>query len=259
MCDGAWLNKVTLSRITVQRMGHIGHIRFSNPPHNHLDTHLAREIADALEAFDVDDACRVVILSSEGRVFCAGVNFEGGGFDLRPFYTQVMRMYRTTKPVIAAIQGAAVGAGLGLAVMADFRITCAEAKFCANFTRLGFHPGFGLSVTLPRLIGMQMATKMFYTGRRINGDEALRIGLVDDVVGQEDVMTSAQTLAQEIAISSPQAVQTTRATLRKGLSESVAEVNAIECAHQMQHFETEYFKEGIRAMAERRPPSFTGG
>jgi enoyl-CoA hydratase/carnithine racemase len=249
---------LTDRRTTVERMGHVAHIRFSNPPHNHLDTALAQEIADHLEALDQADDCRCIVLSSEGKVFCAGVDFGEGGFDLRPFYSHVMRMYRTRKPIIAAVQGAAVGAGLGLAVLADFRISCAEAKFSANFTRLGFHPGFGLSITLPRLIGQQRATKLFYTGRRIDGAEALQLGLIDECVGRDEVLATAFRLAEEIATSSPRAVQTTRATLRAGLANAIEAVNAIECAHQMEHFATQDFKEGIRAMAERRAPRFTG-
>jgi enoyl-CoA hydratase/carnithine racemase len=249
---------LSTSRTTVERIGHVAHIRFSNPPHNHLDTTLAKDLADHLEALDQAEDCRCIVLSSEGSVFCAGVDFGQGGFDLRPFYSHVMRMYRTTKPIIAAIHGAAVGAGLGLAVLADFRISCIEAKFSANFTRLGFHPGFGLSITLPRLIGLQRATKLFYTGRRIDGAEALQMGLIDECVDRDDVLVAAFRLAEEIATSSPIAVQTTRATLRAGLADAIEAVNNTECAHQMEHFATQDFKEGIRAMAERRAPRFTG-
>jgi enoyl-CoA hydratase/carnithine racemase len=241
-----------------EQRGMVAHLRFSAPPHNHLNADLIERIADRLEALDVDPTCRAIILSSEGRIFCAGADFGAGEFDPRPFYVQAMRLYRTRKPMIAAVQGAAVGAGLGLAVAADFRVSCAEARFSANFNRLGFHPGFGMSVTLPRLIGLQMASLLLYTGRRIGGDEALRIGMVDELAAQDQVLDRAFALAEEIATSSPGAVQSTRETLRAGLADAVQTANARECELQLQQFKSEDFKEGVRAAAERRTPHFTG-
>ncbi len=102
---------------------------------------------------------------------------------------------------MAAVHGAAVGAGVGLAVMADFRVTCPEARFSTNFTRLGYHPGFGLTCTLPRLIGQQNAAMMMYTGRRLTGEEALEIGLADYCVPQDQVRSKAVEVATEIAQS----------------------------------------------------------
>jgi enoyl-CoA hydratase/carnithine racemase len=169
-----------------------------------------------------------------------------------------MRLFRTRKPIVAAVHGAAVGAGLGLALVADFRVTCAEARFSANFTRLGFHPGFGLSLTLPRLIGQQKAALLFFTGRRITGTEAVSIGLADELVAEPDVRKRSFELAQEIAVSSPLAVQATRATLREGLADRISAVNQRELEVQRVQFETRDFQEGIAAMAERRDPVFLG-
>jgi enoyl-CoA hydratase/carnithine racemase len=126
----------------------------------------------------------------------------------------------------------------------------------ANFNRLGFHPGFGLSLTLPRLVGAQQAALLFYTGRRIGGEEALRIGLVDQLVRADEVRTSALALAAEIALSAPLAVESTRATLRRGLAEAVAAANRRERELQCVQFASEDFKEGVQAMAERRAPRF---
>ena len=115
------------------------------------------------------------------------------------------------------MHGAAVGAGVGLAVMADFRVTCPEARFSVNFTRLGFHPGFGLTASLPRLIGAQQAALLMYTGRRITGEQALAIGLADYCVPLDQVRAKATELATEIAQSAPLAIVATRETLRRGL------------------------------------------
>lgn len=244
--------------LTVKTRDHVAHVRFGKPPHNHIDTDLTRRLADALDTLDADPDCRVVLLSSEGRVFCAGADFGAGRFDPEPFYTQVLRLFRTKKPIVVAVQGAAIGAGLGLAVAADFRIAGASARFAANFTRLGIHPGFGLSVTLPRLIGQQHAADLFLTGRRIGHDEAARIGLVDRLVADGDLIDAATAFAREIAISAPHAVQSVRETMRMGLADAVTEANKRECALQQVQFDMDDFREGTAAMAERRAPNFTG-
>ncbi len=241
--------------LTKEMRGKVLHLCFAKPPNNHLDTDLTRDIADALDAGDADKACRAVVLSSEGRVYCAGADLTRD-FDNGPFYEQVMRLYRTKKPIVAAVDGAAIGAGLGLAVACDFRIAAPETRFSANFTRLGIHPGFGLSVTLPRLIGHQAATLLFYTGRRIGGEEALKLGLVDSLVTQDQVLESAFALAEEIAVSAPKSVQALRETLRDGLADEITRVNAREKAIQQVEFASPERDEGVAAMSERRLPNF---
>jgi len=242
---------------------HVALLELQRPPYNHVNVALMRELADTLERLDADPACRCVVLAAQGRAFCAGADFHsdddaGAARDPGALYEQAMRLFRGAKPVVAAVHGAAVGAGLGLAVAADFRVTCAEARFSANFNRLGFHPGFGLSATLPRLVGAQAAGLLLYTGRRIGGEEAVRIGLADVLAPAEAVRVQALALAAEIALSAPLAVQATRATLRRGLADEVAAINRHEREVQRQHFATEDFGEGVRAMAERRPPRFAG-
>jgi enoyl-CoA hydratase/carnithine racemase len=167
-------------------------------------------------------------------------------------------MFSCTKPVVAAVHGPAIGGGLGLSLVADFRVTCKEAKFSANFNRLGFHPGFGLTVTLPRVIGMQKASLLFYTGRRIDGEEAHAIGLADVLVPADQVRAEAVKLATEIATSAPIAVVSTRATLRRGLVDEIRNAVAHESVEQNAHYKTEDFKEGVAAMAARRTPQFKG-
>jgi enoyl-CoA hydratase/carnithine racemase len=173
-------------------------------------------------------------------------------------YKEASRLFRTRKPVIGAIHGAAVGGGLGLALVPDFRVTCSEARFSANFNRLGFHPGFGLTVTLPRLVGVQQASLLFYTGRRISGDEAVRIGLADVLVPQDEVRKASQALALEIAQSAPLAVIATRETMRRGLLDAVEAATERELVEQDWLRRTEDFAEGIKAMADRRLPNFQG-
>jgi enoyl-CoA hydratase/carnithine racemase len=255
--------------IGVDIAGFVATIEIRRPPHNFFDVALINEIADALDALDADDACRAVVLAAQGKSFCAGANFGDGstldasgqrpGEAMSPIahlYTHAVRLFGSRKPIIGAIHGAAVGGGLGLALVPDFRVTCPEARFCANFTRLGFHPGFGLTVTLPELIGTANAAMMFYTSRRITGDEALRVGLADILVPQAEVRAAAQKLAAEIAENAPLGVAATRATLRAGLAERVRAATAHELAEQTRLRATTDFKEGVRAMAERRVPNF---
>ncbi|KQP36234.1 enoyl-CoA hydratase/isomerase family protein [Pseudorhodoferax sp. Leaf274] len=237
---------------------HVALLEIRRPPHNHASLEMLRELADALERLDADPAVRCTVLAAEGRVFCAGADFSGGAQDPAAFYVQAMRLFRTAKPLVAAVHGAAIGAGLGLAVAADFRVTCAQARFSANFNRLGFHPGFGLSATLPRLVGPQQAALLLFTGRRIGGEDAVRMGLADQLVDEAEVRASALALAAEIAVSAPLAVTSTRATLRRGLADEVERVNRHEREMQQAHYATADFREGVRAMAERRPPRFEG-
>ena len=119
-------------------------------------------------------------------------------------YDQAVRLFRTSKPIIAVIQGAAVGGGLGVALAADFgRIACNESRFSANFSKLGFHQGFGTTITLPRVVGHQFAKKMLLTATRLKGEEAFACGLADYLVDQKDLMTTAENLAKEINNSGP--------------------------------------------------------
>jgi len=173
-------------------------------------------------------------------------------------YLEGNRLFRTKKPIIAAVHGAAVGGGLGLAMVADFRVACPETRFCANFTRLGFHPGFGLTVTLPLVIGPTKAGMMFYTSRRVRGDEAYEMGLADVLVPQDKVREAALKLAAEIAENSPLGLISTRATMRSDLAERVLKATEHELKEQTWLRQTDDFKEGVKATAERRVPNFAG-
>ncbi len=249
-------------RVTLDN--YVATLTWSRPPSNHFDEALIDTLAGQLEALDRDDACRAIVLAPEGKVFCAGADFassehnKGRPANAGMLYKKGMRMFRTRKPIVAAVHGAAVGGGLGLALVADFRVTCDEARFSANFARLGTHPGFGLTVTLPRLVGAQQAALLFYTGRRITGTEAVRIGLADMLVPQAEVLGAAQSLAAEIAGAAPQSIVSVRETLRRGLAEAVEAATEREFIEQQWQFATDDFQEGLAAMAARRAPRFVG-
>jgi enoyl-CoA hydratase/carnithine racemase len=256
--------------IGVEKTGHAALIEIRRPPNNFFDIALIQEIAGALEALDDDGNCRAVVLAAQGKVFCAGANFGDGttldkdgqrldrDIAVKHLYIEGVRLFKTKKPIVAAVQGAAVGGGLGLAMVPDFRVTCPEARFAANFTRLGFHPGFGLTVTLPAVIGPTKAAMMFYTSRRVRGDEAYAMGLADVLVPQDQVRDAAMAFAAEIAENSPLGLMSTRATLRAGLADRVRAATEHELAEQTRLRKTDDFKEGVKATAERRVPKFTG-
>ena len=237
---------------------HVALVEFSRPPHNYFDAALIEAIADAYEELDRDGAHRAIVLCSEGKNFCAGANFGGPNPADGPLYEHAVRLFTAGLPVVAAIQGAAIGGGLGVALSADFRVGSPDSRFSANFARLGIHHGFGVTVTLPLAVGHQRALELLYTGVRVRGEQAHAIGLCDRLVAGDRLREEAVALAEEIAISSPLAVRAIRRTMRGDLAERIRAATAREAAEQAKLFPTEDFREGVAAAAERRPPRFSG-
>jgi 2-(1,2-epoxy-1,2-dihydrophenyl)acetyl-CoA isomerase len=242
---------------------HVAVVEIHRPPANYFDVHLIRALAEAYAV--AEHEARAIVLCSEGRHFCAGADFSGAsdaeplGDDLAStLYAEAVKLIRVPIPVVAAVQGAAIGGGLGVACSADFRVACPEARFSANFARLGFHQGFGLSVTLPLIVGPQRAAELLYTGRRIDGEAAAAMGLADRLVPQEDLRAEAHGLAAEIAGSAPLAVRSIKETLRGHLAEEFRAATVREDAEQSWLRATGDFAEGVAATTERRTPNFTG-
>lgn len=235
-------------------------IEICRPPNNFFSMDVIGGIADALADCDANEAVRSAVICAEGKHFCAGADFSVGGqsYTTEDLYAAAARIFDAQTPSVAAVQGAAVGGGLGLALSADFRFAAPEARFSANFARLGFHHGFALSVTLPRLVGSQVAANLLYTGRRVKGEEAALIGLADRLVPLESLREQAHGFAREIAISAPLAVRSIRKTLRGSLADDVRAATAHEKVEQDWLRETEDFAEGRAAMSERREPRFHG-
>jgi len=257
--------------IAVTHADYVTTIEIQRPPANFFDYGLIGQLADAFDAADNDLDCRAIVLGSVGKHFCAGANFGTGkddksgnddfteeGFQNTTgnLYREAARLFSNKTPIVAAIQGAAIGGGFGLALVADFRVASPAARFGANFVKLGIHQGFGLSVTLPRLIGQQAASLLLLSGRRINGEQALSMGLVDVLVEPESLRAEALQLAHEIAENAPLAVASVRATLRAGLAEQVIKATEHELSEQQWLRATEDSQEGIQAVAERRPGRF---
>ena len=254
--------------VAIEIHDHVALLEIQRPPNNFFDEDLINSLGDAFDLMDETPEVRALVLAAQGKHFCAGRNFaspetkrasekrpEGWGNDL---YSAAVRLFEAKKPVVAAVQGAAVGGGFGLAVMPDFRVVSPQARFTANFAKLGFHPGFGLTHTLPRLIGQQKANLLFLTGRRINGETAYEWGLADILTDADSLRSRAMEFAAEIAENAPLALLSIRKTMREGLARKVREQTDKEWDEQRWLQSTNDHQEGLKAVAERRVGNFTG-
>jgi enoyl-CoA hydratase/carnithine racemase len=244
--------------VTTTREDSTAIIEMNRPPANFFDLELLRSLADAVLALDVDPEVRCIVLASHGKHFCAGADLRGMDANgIREVYREALRLFSGRTPIIAAIQGAAIGGGLGLAMAADFRVAAADARLTANFAKLGFHQGFGLSVTLPRTVGHQRALDLLYTGRNVTGAEAAEIGLCDRVV-PTDPRAAAMEMAREIAESAPLSLVAIRSSMRRDLLAEVAAALDLEALAQASLLGSADFAEGISAVIAKRSPKFSG-
>lgn len=242
--------------------GHVGLLEIRRPPANFFDRQLIEELANAMETL-VQGGSRSLLLCSAGKHFCAGADFSDEGDEDRTLrsltlYRAAARFFRIPVPIVAAVQGAAVGGGLGLALAADFRVASPTSRFQANFVRLGFHPGFGLSETLPHVVGPQAASRMMLTARTVRGEEAHSLGLVDELAPEEELRTRALTMANEIAGCAPLAVQSVKHTLRNDLAHRIDRALERELIEQTGLWKTEDSRLGIQASIQRTEPTFVG-
>ena len=255
------------AEVTTERHGDVAVITLRRPPHNLLTEPLLRSMADAVAA--LGDSTRAAVVCSEGRSFCAGADFrsgeapdpsDGDDFEARTgaFYQQAVRIFASPVPLVAAVQGAAIGAGFGLALACDLCVVGERGWFQANFVRLGIHPGFALSATLPRALGPGAAADLLLTGRRVDSVEAERLGLAQRRVPAGEEAAVAIDLARELAAGAPRALAATRATLRHGLVETARAAMHHELAEQSALAGTADAVEGVQAMLEGRPPTFEG-
>ncbi|GAA2568797.1 enoyl-CoA hydratase/isomerase family protein [Winogradskya consettensis] len=239
-------------------------VEIRRAPNNHFDERLIGELVEATGTLGEDPGCRVIVLASQGRHFCAGADFATADFAGDPasaagrLYRRAAPLFEVRVPMIAAVQGTAVGGGLGLACVADFRVAEAATRFVANFARLGFPQGFGLSVTLPRLVGPQLAGDMLLTGRRVGGEEAVAAGLADRLAAPGTVRETAMEWARSFAVAAPLAVRSMRESLRGDLPQRARAAMEHELAEQAKLWQTRDSAEGIAASLQRREPIFRG-
>ena len=247
-------------------------VELCRPPDNPLDLEILTSIADLLESAAADPECRVVLLRSQGKHFSSGASLRrkqeavagsdstGSGQKMGDgrIYVQAQRIFAAPVVTVASVQGAAVGGGLGLALAADFRIGSPETRLCANFVQLGFFPGFALTTTLGWVAGRQYAYELLCTGRRVRGDEAARMGLLDRLCPLEDLDEEAVQFARQIATGAPLSLDAIRAEIRRDKFAEAAPAIERETREQARLRETHDFREGMAAVMERRPARFVG-
>lgn len=257
-----------MTAVTYERRGELGVITLQRPDNRNSMT---PELLDAFHAASraaLADGPRCVVVTGTGKNFSAGADFKSTlqreGDHRAPneksyaMYEPFLSLLDLPVPVVGALNGHAVGGGFGLALVCDLRIGVRDAKYGANFVKLGLAPGMAISYLLPRLIGVARANELLLTGRLVDGTEAERLGILNRAVDAADVETTAFELAQAIAANAPLAVRSTKAAIRRGLDLHVREAAHAEAYAQAESLATADAREGIAALLAKRDPVFTG-
>jgi 2-(1,2-epoxy-1,2-dihydrophenyl)acetyl-CoA isomerase len=250
---------------------HVATLTFNRPEHrNPISAEMLDEVGRAVRAAQGDDAVRVLVITGAGKAFCAGGDVKSmaqvagaGGTALSARQEQVgliqetqLLLRRFPKVLIAAVNGAAYGAGLDLACAADFRLAADSARFCEVYVRLGLAPGGGGAWLLPRIVGLTNALDLVLSGEPIDAETALRIGLVSRVAPAAELPAVTREFARRFALSSPRGVQVAKRTVLRGLEMSFeASLDFIRPQIGVLR-QGEDHKEGLRALLERRLPRF---
>src|SRR5262245_9075480 len=251
----------------------IATITFNRPEHrNPISTDMLDEVGHAVRSAQQDDAVRVLVITGAGRAFCSGGDVKSmaqvatagaGAQSARQEQVGLIQetqllLRRFPKVLIAAVNGAAYGAGLDLACAADFRLAADTARFCEVYVRLGLAPGGGGAWLLPRIVGLTSALDMILSGEPIDAETALRIGLVSRVAPADDLPAVTREFARRFALSAPRGVQVAKRATLRGLEMSFeAALDFIRPQIGILR-QTEDHQEGLRALRERRPPRFRG-
>jgi enoyl-CoA hydratase len=238
-----------------------------------MSPEMGDEIVRVVDALRRDAGVRVVVVTGAGKAFSsggdlgmlardAGLDPGGAGPTMggapRDFYARYLSIRQLPVPTIAAMNGHAIGAGLCFALACDIRVATAGAKMGMTFTKLGLHPGMGATFLLPRLVGTARACELFFTGRVIDASEAERLGIVNRVVPDDAFATTVRDLAAEIAAAGPLAVRMVKKSIYRGVEHSLDDMLDYESLQQSITLTTDDAREGIKAVMEKRAPSFRG-
>jgi len=254
--------------ILIEIKDRIAQITFNRPENrNSMDKETMPAFVDALARVAEAEDLRCVIIAGSGQTFCSGADFKSLGIEdnnsitqefLLDVYEPFLKVQEIPVPVIAAMNGHAVGGGFGLALICDMRIASNDSKYGANFARLGIHAGMAVSYMLPRLVGLARANELLFTGRLISGARAAEIGLANYALEMEAVVEKAWELAREVASCAPAAVQLMKRSMLNNLDWNPRGAVEIESLYQTRTFAMEDSREGIRALLEKRDPVFKG-
>jgi len=262
---------MTDSAVLYDVVDHIATITLNRPENrNSMTPDVLDGLASSLQRINADTDVRCVIITGKGKSFCAGADFKTGaqaeskGNAVMPndrsfaIYQSFLSVLEIEVPVIGALNGHAIGGGLGLAMVCDMRVANRDSKYGANFTKLGLHPGMSTTYLLPRLVGLPRAAELLFTGRIITGEEAAEYGLANYAVGTDEVLAKAQELAGEVASSAPIATRWTKRSLYENVQFDPVTAGRHEADLQSRTIETEDFKEGVEALLNKRKPEFKG-
>lgn len=265
---------MNLTHLRYELDGHIATLTLDRPEaRNAYSPEMVESLIAALDQAELDDAVRVIVLTGAGRAFSAGGDlklmldhqgmFEGNPVQLRSRYLEGIhkvprRVARFTKPIVAAVHGAAIGAGLDLACMADLRIAAEGTSFGSTFVKVGLVPGDGGAYFLSRVIGFGRALDLILTGRVIDCQEALAMGLVNRVVPADALMDEARRTATMIAANAPIAVRLARSACHRAWDLPLDAALEMAATYQGIAQNSADHDEGVRAILERRDPTFTG-
>ncbi len=258
-----------MTAVTYRAADGIGVISLERPDNrNSMTPELLDAFSAASAAARADASVRCIVVTGSGTSFSAGADFKSTlqrDGDLRAPHERSYAMYEPflslldiAVPVIGALNGHAVGGGFGLALVCDLRVGALDAKYGANFAKLGLAPGMAISYLLPRLVGVARANELLFTGRLVDGAEAAALGILNRAVTAADVLGEAMTYARAIAANAPLAVRATKAAIRRGLDLHVREAAQAEAFAQAETVATDDAREGIAALLAKRAPIFTG-
>jgi len=232
--------------------------------------HMRRDLAEALEHAGSERGVRVVIITGAGRAFCAGGDIEfmaelmerGNSEEFARILGAgrrvILAIRQMNKPVIAAVNGIAAGAGCNLAFACDLRVASTNATFTQSFVKVGLNPDWGGTYFLPRLVTPNKACELFFLGEQIKAEEALRLNIVNQVVSPEELEGAAQTLAGRLRAAPPLAIAAAKQAVYMSEAQDLEEMLRFETESQIRCFESDDAHEGVRAFLEKREPHFTG-
>jgi len=253
--------------ILYEKKDNIAIIILNRPEHlNAINLQMNRDLVDALDAAKIDDEIRVIIITGAGRAFCAGADvseFASGDFKKgdkkgTPKYIHPNNLYKLNKPIIAAVNGVAVGFGTNLTLCCDIIFASENASFGEFFIRMGIIPDMNGSLLLPMAVGVHKAKELIFSGKRIYADEALKIGLVNQVFTPDELMLKTMEFAQQLAEQAPLALAFSKQAIHMAYEKLFNEMLVVEAELNAKCYISEDHKEAAQAFVEKRKPVFKG-